>query len=186
MVKKIKLSLFLCALAAAIPAHARFSEGLILGGFAGLTAGLIGSAIAKNCSGPDVVVVEEPVMVYEEPCVVYETPQVVYERQVCRRPAYVKQSRKPKRETVKTVVETRTITRPEENESKRRELALKERQLELDLIKEKKELMREENRKKELAMKEKEIQRKQAKAFDKEAFNIAKETTTKTVERSIA
>ena len=88
--KKLKLSLFLCALAAAIPAQARFSEGLILGGFAGLTAGLIGSAIAKNCSGPDVVVVEEPVMVYEEPCVVYETPQVVYERQVCRRPAYVK------------------------------------------------------------------------------------------------
>ncbi len=37
--------------------HPRFSEGILVGGLAGLTAGLVTTAIANQCNEPDVVFV---------------------------------------------------------------------------------------------------------------------------------
>lgn len=171
MIKKMYIPLLLCSLVAPITqARAGFTEGLAVGGFVGLTSALIGSAIAKNCSGPDVIVYEQPVVYYEQPAVVYE-PCVYYEPHVvCNRPyrqktRVRKQALPKKQEVVKqTIVETRVVTPKSETtdaEIKKRELALKERQIELDLIKEKKELLREENRKKELTLTEQKLEKKE-------------------------
>lgn len=217
MIKKLITPVLLCSVAVIPCVKARFTDGFLVGGIAGLTTGLIASAVAQNCKKPDVVVVEEPVMVYEKAptYVVYEEPVVVRQKTCFRRRAELalreerirqaerkQQAHKeaelraredallmqqPKRIVSKTIVETRRVKAHEDTQIKERELALKERQLELDLIKEKKELVREENRKKELALKEKEIQRKRIKALDK-AENEAnvEEIVTKTVKRVVA
>ena len=82
-----KLTLLLCSLVAAAPVKARFSDGMIVGGIAGLATGLIAASAMTRCSN-DVVVVEEPVFV-ERPVVIYEEPQVIYEKRVVYEPAPV-------------------------------------------------------------------------------------------------
>lgn len=181
MLKKLFIPvLLLSSLAPVTPVKAGFTDGLVVGGFVGLTSALIGSAIANNSCRRDVVVYEQPVVYYEEPCIVYE-PTVVYEPIVYKKPCPRKQRackkkyattcealpKKQKEEIVKkTIVETQVIspkTNQAEIEKQAREMVIKERQIELDLVKEKKELLREENRKKELALREREIENKVAK-----------------------
>lgn len=173
MIKKLLIASF-CVSAVAMPVRAGWGEGFLLGGFAGLTTGLVATAIARNCQ-PDVVFVEDPVVVYEEPYVIYE-PQVVYEQRVCK-PCSSKARRvikrtsphmvaAPKKEIIKKkVVETNMMSSAEEIKNK--ELALKEQELKLTLIQEEKELLREKNKEKELALKEKELELVRLKALDK-------------------
>ena len=222
-------ALLLCSLIAVLPAQARFSDGMVVGGIAGLATGLIAAGAmancAKNCSN-DVVVVEQPVIV-EQPVVVYEEAPVVYQEHVVYEPvvrktscdrraelawreekvrrAEIKQQRKeweaqqrqfeesrraklrraPKDIVKKTIVETRTLAPRQDADLKSKELAIREKQMELDLINKRTELLREENRKKELAIKEKELEIKRSKA-KKDAENIQEEIVTKTVTRSAA
>ena len=165
MVKNISTPLLAMMLASTLPLSAGVGD-FIWGGVAG---GLIASAIVSK---PDVVVVEQPVyyepVLVEEPYVVYEQPTIIYEKPIQTRTCT--RSCRPKKEIVReTIVETRTVTAPKQDtDKKNRELALKEQQMELDLIREKTELLREENRRKELALKEKELNRKRIKALEKE------------------
>ena len=175
MIKKFITPLCVSILAIA-PLKAGFSEGMILGGFAGLTTGLVATAIAQNCKKPDVVVyeepvvVEKPVVVYQEPTyVVHQQPRVIHTRS-CRaqranlavredrvRRAEMKQAiikreaellveeeaqlkaRKralkngSQKEIVRETVVEKQVVAAQDSSIKLRELALKERQLELDL-----------------------------------------------------
>jgi hypothetical protein len=173
MIKKITTVLAFGSLLSFTPVQANTTDGLIIGGFAGLTAGLIGSAVARNCQR-ECVIVEEPV--YVAPPVVYERP-VVVERPVIVEERVVVQHRpkpRPYRVVKKTVVES-TQTQPYHTTDvslKERELALRERQTELELIKAKKELLAQENKKRELDLKAKQL--------------AADNSKTKTVTRTVS
>ncbi len=196
--------------------QARFSDGLIVGGLMGATAGIIGSAVARSCSKPPVVVVEERPVVVERPVIVekkvfVERPRRVVERVIVEKPvvrrevivdnsairahqenlvareaaiqrkearlverqekqrfhaekekARITAQKKALREQQQTINIEKAIEEPIalEVSLRERELALKEGQVELELIKAKKELLAEENKKKELALKEKELDKK--------------------------
>lgn len=181
MVHKLVTPLSLLLLTASIPLKADFCDGL-LGGFAGFTAGLITSAaLSNNCTHSRVVVYEKPVLVerpyvvVENPCVTQRRAELAWREENVRRAEYhqqkkqaamrqeeaaMRQAERRAQEARKSKVVEKTIVTTiasDDAEQKRRELALKERQIELELIKEKKELLKEENRKKELALREREL-----------------------------
>ena len=111
------------------PAVASVTDSLLIGGFAGLTAGFLSSALSRphrhcqrrcrrrHCRSCRPVVVEERVY--------YKRPVVVERPVIVEQPIFVA-------------------------DFKERELALKEQQMQLELLKA-------ENRRKELAIKEKEL-----------------------------
>ncbi len=204
MIKKFGIALSVMLVASSV--QARFSDGLLLGGFAGLTAGIITSAIAQKCSRPRVVVVEQPVVVerpvYFERQVVVQRPMMVRKpvvehvivddaamrhqraeleaREESVRQEEMRQQRKAaerrrkeddriiaahkKAEQKKKAAHKKTVEMHNASQAsvKERELALKERQVELDLTKAKKELLAEENRKKELTLREKALEKRSA------------------------
>ena len=155
-----------------------------------------------------VVIYEEPQVIYEKRVVYEPTPvctrscptqaELAWRDQQVRRAEFkqLKHDRKKrdaewkkyqqsrnvaqKNETVK-IVETRTVG--SNADTKGRELVLKEKQMELDLMNKRTEMLREENKKKELAIKELELKRSKA-SFKKDKENIQEEIITKTVTRS--
>ncbi len=142
-----RLILALALIACSMPLQARFAEGFAVGGIAGIATGLIASAAAQNCCRPRrVVVYERPTYVVEQPCYrVVETPVYVEQAPVCRRTR-----RKAQPQVVeKTITETKTTT--DDLELKKRQLALEEQKIQLELIKEKKALIEAEIKQKELA-----------------------------------
>ena len=144
MYKKLTLLILLMA----APAYARFGEGFAIGSFAGLTGGLIvGSAMQRQ---PDVVVYEDPY--YQE-----EAELAWHEEQ--RRRATIRRRRAIQRRQPiiikEKVIETRSAPSFRE-----RELLLKEKQIELELIRAKEALLKEENRKQELALRQAELKLK--------------------------
>jgi hypothetical protein len=141
--KKLILAL---ALLGCIPLQARFADGFVIGGFAGLTTALIASAAAQNCCPRRVVVYERPTYVVERPCYqVVETPVVVEQAP----PKRVRRKVQPQ-VVEKTITET-TTTSNDDRELEKRRLALEEQKIELALIKEKKALIEAEIRQKELS-----------------------------------
>ncbi len=183
MVKKLITPLALTLLTSSIQIKADAGDA-VLGGILGFTAGVVTSAVCN----PSVVYVEEPVYVepvfVEQPVmveqVVVQDPYIEQKRaELAWREANVrrteaKQAARARRNAAK-VVETRTVAQPEKSLHER-EIALREQEIKLQLLKE-------ENKKKELALKEKELELKKAKAQkkgddDEEEFQ---RTVTKTI-----
>jgi hypothetical protein len=149
------LLIAVCTLLCA-PLNARTSDGLIIGGFAGLTAGLITSAIAHHANHTHCnrhsLYVEEPQHIVERPVIVEQVIEhrpVVIEQRVRHRRINTFQQVQPVVVPQKAFsVETQTTAIPHLAE---RELALREQQIKLDLLKE-------ENKKQELKIKELELE----------------------------
>jgi hypothetical protein len=150
--------LALGALLCGSPIQADTTDGLIIGGMAGLTAGFVTSAIARcsnqhRCHRPcERVYVEQPPRVIEKPIYIEKPPRiierpVVIEKVIEHRPVVVEERIRHNHVTTHqpqpVIAPTQSITE--------RELAVKEQQLKLDLLKE-------ENRKRELKIKELELE----------------------------
>ncbi len=120
------------------PAMADFAENLIVGGLAGLTAGVVSGAISRHRDC-------RPRCRRRGCRCRYRRPVIVEERVYYNRPAIVEQP---------VVIEERPVIIEERprivNDFKDRELALKEQQMQLDFL-------REENIRKKLVLKEKEL-----------------------------
>lgn len=155
---KLSLYAFLpLLLITAVPAQARFGEGFLVGGFAGLTAGLITGAIAQRCAPcrevvvyEQPVVVRRPVLVRQRPCFVRRYADTVWYEDYAAPREVVVQKRAVAAQPQKFV--EKTSVHAEQAQLKEKELALKQQELELKIIREKKALLQEENRKAELAL----------------------------------
>jgi hypothetical protein len=195
MIKRFYALFLLVSVSATLPLHAgRAGESVgwgMLGGFVGGTlGGALANRAAANNNPPPVYVVEDPyadqkrmeLHAREHHIRSRELEQRRREREeeIQRQQEYYAQQQAERNRRLKkmhnnmivenTVVETRTIAHPRPKdkglELRERELALKEQQIELALVKERKELLKEQNRKKELELKEKELDLKLVKARD--------------------
>ncbi len=149
----LAFGLLLCA----TPIQASTTDGFLIGGFAGLTAGLITSAVAHHAKHHrrrhhhHCHTMREPVVIEREPVLIQ---QPIIRERIVEQPIVM-------RRHVRHVVQypqPQQITVPASPQSKNkpfqeRELALKEQQLKLDLLKE-------ENRKRELHIREMELEYK--------------------------
>jgi hypothetical protein len=136
----------LAVLLSTAPARANTTDGLIIGGFAGLTAGLITSAIAHHASHHHhnrTVYVEQPHCIRHQP--------VVVEQVIEHRPVVVEERIRPRRMTCQSMPVPQPVQVTVAPSLAERELALKEQQMKLDLLKE-------ENRKSELKIREIELE----------------------------
>jgi hypothetical protein len=148
MKKKYLAPLALATLVSFPAAAGTITDSLIIGGFAGLTAGFISNAFANhsyhrhcrrsNCHRCQPTIVTERVY-YKQPTTFVERPIIIEERPVIveRAPVVIEKA-------------SPIVTSPVVHDFRERELALKEQELKLELIKA-------ENRKKELELKEKEL-----------------------------
>jgi len=155
MTSKTLIALSLGLLLVPTISRANTTDGLLIGGFAGLTAGLITSAAAHHshhrCHRH---YYEQPVCIEQER--VYVDRPVIVER-VVERPLPIRRRVRPmpcpQPVEIIEVVEPapmRVEQAPKKNHLKDRELALKEEQLRLEILKA-------ENKKRELDLKEREL-----------------------------
>lgn len=163
------LPLALGTLLCSAPMQAGTTDGLLIGGMAGLTAGFITSAIARHASHRHhhhhharTVYVEQPRIV-ERPVIieqVIEHRPVVVEQRVRRGPVTVQPIAEPVSQPTPQALQTAPVqiaptqVAPQAASApsiQERELALKEQQVKLDLLKE-------ENRQRELKIKELELE----------------------------
>lgn len=166
-------------------AGSKFGEGFGVGAVTGLIGGVITSKIAESRPRPiyhQTVVVEDP-YVYEkreelrirENNIRQAERQAELERRRITREKEMKRAQELARIAQEedenddyiienTVVETKTVKNPNSKSSSKNE-----KEIELQIIREKKELLKEENRKKELDIKAKELELKLIKAKKDEA-----------------
>lgn len=200
MNKKIIAALLLSSLAPKLLADS-FGEGFGVGAFTGLVGGIITSKIASANTPPPVVVVEDPYLAQKQYDLACQEEQLRQNRlaqrrkerqlalqeqenyaqqmeieQAQRNAAAQRARARAQANTVRevTIVETKTL-KPKKDRSgelHERELALKEQEVKLALIKE-------ENRKRELSIKEKELELQIARA--KKQSGSTKVVTTKKI-----
>lgn len=172
MIYKPFLPFALAALLSAAPVQANTTDGLIIGGMAGLTAGFITSAIARHANHRqphyhhhhhDRVYVEQPTRIVERPVVVEQViehrPVVVQERVRTSNVTYQQPMTTHTSHTYHQAPQQQHPQAPQQAHPApqqapslmERELALKEHQVKLDILKE-------ENRKSELRIKEIELE----------------------------
>ncbi|MBA3752233.1 hypothetical protein H0X06_05600, partial [Candidatus Dependentiae bacterium] len=139
---------------------------------AGLTTGLIATAVSQQCNRPCLVLEDDALARHEAHMALHDARIARHEelirRAKCRQErhnAFVHrrhEARFKARERVRPVrqkryVEVDNFDHNAMSSLERRNLELRERQLELELLKEKKELLQAENKRMELALKEKEL-----------------------------
>lgn len=146
IMKKITTISLLSVTFVTIPTLAsRFGEGFGIGAFTGLATGLITSKIAERHH-------------YYPPAVTFVHPPVKRRIQMHHNhylPSYQKEKRENYLKEYELKHNRKQIIKSKQIQEK--ELALREKEIELALIKEKKELLAQENKKKELELKEKEL-----------------------------
>ncbi len=170
--KKLIVPLMGFMLINTVPLQADFSESFLIGGIAGLTTGLIATAVSAQCNRP-CIVLEDDALARHEAHIAFHNAKIARHEELMRR-AQCRQERhnafvhrrhearlkarervRPRRQ--KRYVEVDNFNHTAISSLEKRNLELRERQVELELLKEKKELLQAENRRMELALKEKEL-----------------------------
>lgn len=183
-----KFLAFFLLLSAACPQiyASRFGDGFGVGAVTGFVGGLIGSKIAAN-SPPTVYVMDDPYVQEKREELRWQEDRLrAAQLEQRRRERALELQRRAEARYLEercaqnklcngkevTIIETKKIAKPKDFDLRQRELALKEQQTQLAIIKEKKELLREQNRQAKLALKKKELELKLLESKSNQDRNI--------------